>query len=72
MPDNFDVTVILVNSADVRGIEGGIMAAASDADRVWFEQMMADGLTKADALDRIVSSLALKAGAATKRGREQR
>lgn len=72
MADNFDVTVIPVHSSRVRGITGGILAGASEADRVWFAEMMADGMTKADALDRLVSRMALRAGAATRRGIELR
>jgi hypothetical protein len=70
--DNYDVTVIPVHSSDVRGITGGIMAVSTEADLLWFEQLMEQGLTKADALDRLTSRLALRAGAATKRGSEQR
>lgn len=70
--DNYDVTVVPVQSADVRGITGGIMAAATDADRTWFAELMANGMPKADALDRLVSRIALRAGSATKRGIEQR
>ncbi len=72
MADNFDVTVIPVKASEVRGITGGIMAAASEADRIWFAEMLADGMTKADALDRVVSRMALRAGAATQRGVELR
>lgn len=72
MAENYDVTVVPVQSADVRGIVGGIMAVATEEDRLWFESLMEQGLTKADALDRLTSRIALRAGAATQRGSEQR
>ncbi len=72
MADNYDITVIPVQSADVRGITGGIMASATEQDLIWFETLMEDGLKKADALDRLTSRLALRAGAAIQRGDEQR
>lgn len=72
MAENYDITVIPVHSDDVRGITGGIMAVATESDKIWFETLMEYGLTKADALDRLTSRLALRAGAAIKRGEEQR
>lgn len=72
MAENYDTTVIPVHSEDVRGIEGGIMAASTESDRLWFEALVEGGLTKEDAFDRLTSRLALRAGAAIKRGREQR
>ena len=70
--DNYQVTVIPVKDSDVRGIEGGILAVATEQDLLWFEQLMQDGLTRADAFDRLASRIALRAAAAIKRGSEQR
>ncbi len=57
---------------NIRGIVGSVMHTGTEADREDFAQMMADGLTFDDAIDRMAAKISLRLSEATGKASDRR
>ena len=71
-PDNFRVSeVAFVNEDDVRGIHGGILAAANPTQLEAYEVLITDGWSKDAAVAKLATWIAAEVGLAMVHGDER-
>lgn len=70
----YDPEPVDIDSRDpnIRGLVGSVMHTGTEEDREDFAQMMADGLSFDDALDRMTTKISLRLSRAFARGSDRR